>query len=244
MPIRRSRFSSRRRSTLRKRPFSSRRRTFRKTRPITRQSTAMIRGPNYSADSTMLKMKLVLIENIAFTSGVAIQRTYAGNSIARPCVVPTAGTVQPSGFDQWKLFYGFYRVMASKIRVSLTNESIVLGSALFSAFYPSTNSTTTTTQQTTIYQPRVKRMIANQGSTRVKTTYMPTATLLGMKSIQPKIDDDLAGVMTDDTTPQNTWYWNLFAQPQDMLSNVDAVLQVELTYYVRLYGRKLAISSA
>lgn len=207
-----------------------------------RQTCARMGRTYYIADSTMVKMNLFDRGFSTLTAGTVGGQTYSGNSIALP--IPTVTGTQPSAFDQFAAFYSRFRVFGSSIRVTLINQT-ANNVPITMIIYPSADPALSATQIGAVNQPRSKERSASifQAPPRIKH-YISTSTMLGLKNLQPKVDDDLAGVMTSVTgSPSQQWYWQVFIQASDITNNCSFVLQVQLNYYCKLFSRKFAVAS-
>ncbi len=161
------------------------------------------------------------------------QYTFRGNSVFDPDYTSTGH--QPRYFDQWSAFYQRYKVISSRIKVSVSNYSATSG--VICVVVPHTDILTLTTYYGAAEQPLMKRTEQIPVSTRLggRNTVLSKATtrqILGLSEAQLASEDYSAGVGAN---PLQLWYWNLgfFGAT----GNISVVIDVDLDYKVLFYDR-------
>jgi len=170
--------------------------------------------------------------------GVVGQYTFRGNSCFDPDY--TSGGHQPQYYDQFATLYTRYRVYGSRITVSAINEQV--GSALRVTIIPSSEITTFTSSTYSLEHPyaRPLKLLGVGGLMSAQASCaMATAKILGLRS-REILDQDYSALTS--ATPSSVWYWQIVAQDLSA-ENVQASMQVLITYDVEFYDRNLTSPS-
>lgn len=166
------------------------------------------------------------------------QYTFRGNSVFDPDY--TGGGHQPVYRDIFATVYSRYRVLGSKIIVSVANEQA--SSALQITVVPASTITAFTTSTYPIEHPHAKMMrLVGVGAilTGRLTHVITTKQLLGLMSNEIK-DQDYSALVG--AQPASEWYWQIVAQDLSV-QNVACSVQVVIVYDVEFYDRADVIPS-
>lgn len=191
------------------------------------------------ADS--VNVKLNYVQNIIINPGVAIgSYVFRGNSLYDPDY--TGGGHQPMYFDEYSAIYNKYRVLGCSIRIDANNASTA--SALYFICFPATDigvitSISQALEQGRAKSPKIIPLGQTYSSSRLKQ-YVSTRKVLGQSKVQV-MDDDNAAITT--ANPFQIWYWNLFWESTDSISNILSHCIVKLTYYCQFFDKKVASQS-
>lgn len=192
----------------------------------------ILRGPSVVPDQIMLKMKYRDLVNLNSPQGVYTYRNYRGNSIFDPDQQSIGK--QPLGRDQWDPFYQRYQVMASKCVVRFA-QSKVNGANLNCCLTPTDGVGVLLDIVTQMEQPYSKSKLLCYDATapKVLSSYMTTKKKFGYsKGITQ--NDQLSAL--NGNNPAEQWYWVVGVAGTGGQMSVD--LNIEITYYVRLFDRK------
>lgn len=217
-------------------PKRKQNKVYRKTTGKSKRSKFRIYKSAQCANQMMLAFKYV--DNLALspTGGTPVYYQFRGNSIYDPDYTGT-GT-QPIGFDQWCNFYDNYNVIASRIRVRAYNTTITSGTTVNAilAVFPSVKQSYSITTDGAVGQVHGKNQITTYNTQIANiSNYMSTHKLYG-KSRQSVLDDDGFSSAVS-TNPTKDWYWNIVANNPDESTSITLRVEVEITYYVKMFGR-------
>ena len=152
---------------------------------------------------------------------------------------------QPLGYDQWSNFYQKYEVLASAIKCN-----IIAGSGSGNAVR----------QEITLY-PSSQNTVVDLASAReqpfVKHRYMSGGQLNFLQQIKQYITikklearntasinfSGSTGQAGTGTNPTNLKYWHIRVNTLDVTENVNCYLDVQITYYVKLF-RKFSLTGS
>jgi len=140
---------------------------------------------------------------------------------------------QPTGWDQWSLFYGRYRVRASAITVHFIN---VAGPPAFSCILPNTAVNAYGIISESIEAPRSKLSKWMATQSRTQTTLKAYASTSEVDGVAPQVIeyDDTYSSQTA-SNPANRWYWHIITAAST--GNVAYSMLIKVTYYLELYER-------
>lgn len=201
-------------------------------------TTAVMRGPNGFPDRIRVKLTYYMQFNSTHAAGTAISYQYRGNSLFDPDFTSTGG--QPNGFDQWKAFYGKYRVSGSACRVI----SVVPGSTGMSGsdstgvtcvLVPTISSTITGPQDFAELAYSKMKSSTYYSPVRELKSYMSTAKIMGVNKKSVENEDDNAALIS--ANPVNVWFWTVMIIPINTAANYYWATSVKLTYYCEFFGR-------
>lgn len=223
----------------RKRVFKGRRRrphtNRRKIRKQAKPSQVIIRQPSGVPDRVFCKLVLRATGNFSQATGNLGYIQIAGNDLYDP--LAASGTAQPYFFDQWNNFYGFFRVLGSKINVvSQLNDptsgpaSVITGiTANGSTTAPSWATTDHSLIETQPYSTRTNIRAGARGvGYSVMSRYMSTAKIRGVKKSVVQNEDNYRG--TGSASPSNLWWWTVFNYDLGGAS-MSMVQDIKVTYY-------------
>lgn len=201
-------------------------------------TTAIMRGPNGFPDRIRVKLTYYMAFNSTHALGQAQIYQYRGNSVFDPDYSSTGG--QPNGFDQWKAFYGKYRVSGSSCRII----SVVPGSTAMSGtdavgvsvvLAPSNVTTITGPQDLAEIVYSKIRSSTYYTPVRELKSYMSTAKMLGVNKKSVEDEDNNSALIS--ANPANQWYWNVMIIPSNTGATYYWFTSVKLTYYTEFYSR-------
>lgn len=227
------------------RGISKRFRRTRRSRGHLRPSKITIRRP-IIADKAYVKLKYTSADDIGIevNSVIPVLWNFRANS-CYDCDYTNTGH-QPAGWDQWKVFWNEYRVVACKAKVRFLNNGnvpmncIIIASDQVSQDTPNTWSIITPELIRELNFTRVKLIGGSTtpwGCATMKH-YMTTARITGKPLNQ---QDDLNAPVNDN--PSHTWFYQIGIQrvaEDDQYVSVEAhaTVVVELKYYIEFSGRK------
>lgn len=165
------------------------------------------------------------------------EHVFRGNSIFDPDV--TSGTNgQPTGADQWAAFYARYYVAGSKIKIKAINKEASEVAQVM--LWPSIQSTWDYATQSPTEYPYTKSTIlaaAGSNNTAHMGHYMTTQKVYGRRGTE--YESNFIGNLaaTGGTNPTNDWYWILASTNPQGNNEIDMVVDVKLTYYVKMFNR-------
>lgn len=212
-----------------------------KNRPMTRYLGAVL------PDSVLVKMNAATQVEFTFIGGTPFIYSLKLNSIADP-FGDMATNNQPYSLDQWGTFYGYYRVMASKVEIWGTSDtaSVTMGWVVF----PSMESTVIATnyfQFTTV--PYAKQvMVGGITSTKIPklVNYIGCRKLMGDNS--PKYDLQWGAGFSSSSAadPTALMYWHLCIDPINVTlpASFTSSIILKITQYVKLTNRRNLSPSA
>lgn len=209
-----------------------------KRKRMSKPTTAVMRGPNGFPDRIRVKMAYYASFNASQSSGVAVLQQYRGNSVFDPDYTLTGH--QPTSFDQWKAFYGRYRVHGSAIRIIsvLPGNSAMSGTNTVGQICivaPSID--TGTLAETDIAEMAYSKSKASTYYTPIRElrSYMSSAKILGVS--KRSIEDEDDNTAPTNAAPLNSWFWNVLVVQPGLTTTVDYSVTVKLTYYTEMYSR-------
>lgn len=170
-------------------------------------------------------IKFIYEENLVLTSSATIaEYVYRINSLFDPNFTGVGG--QPPGFDQWKLLYGIYRVLACKIDLEFCGENgFVLGTMCVE------NSSASFADPTAMGALRYsKSALATNFVPARMSMLVRVSDIFGVNDETVLTDDHFAAVVSGN--PANVPYLHI---AQKTSGTGDIVLwRVRLTFYTRL----------
>jgi hypothetical protein len=188
-----------------------------------------------------VRCKLVYYERLVAnaTSGSLWQYQFVGNSCYDPNYTGTGG--QPDGFDQYALFYGRYRVLASKFSLMPANVGTGVANQAAVVYLEARPSSTTASAITNVFSNpyhtfQIVNFSSNMGQ-RPLTRYMTEARIFGDNKSRVHTDDVLTAATS--ASPVLQWFWNIGLQSVDQATTVTGVMYCKVTYYVEFYERRL-----
>lgn len=143
---------------------------------------------------------------------------------------------QPLGYDQWSQFYGRYRVIGAKYRVTITNVTDTpckVGILAVNGSYG-----TSSINQTAFEHPHmISKVVGSQDGADVRefVKYFANPRILGMSMAQYKGDDRYQSQFG--TNPLEQISAVVQARSMDPSSGVGLKCSVHITYFVELFDR-------
>lgn len=180
-------------------------------------------------------MRYVTYKEMSPPLGAIQLAQYRANSVYDPDYTGTGH--QPLGFDQVAAWYNHYRVLGSKIRVTVLNGSTVAANACTAVgVYLSDDTTVPTSWEHMAELGRgMQRLIttANSGRASVRTGFSVR------KFFGPNIDKGNTSAPVT-TNPAEEAYFNVYAQAIDSSTTLGVNLQikVEIEYTVDFFEPK------
>nr|WAE42284.1 MAG: capsid protein [Cressdnaviricota sp.] len=217
--------------SFKKKVYNNKRKTFKRRHHGMKPTRVIIRQP--SAIPDFLDVKLKYIETgFKTTSTGYYTAIYSGNGAQGPQITGGFGTGhKPMSWNNWISLYGYYMVKASSIKIqfipSSTTQVVV---------YPIVNSGTgPSTLGQALEFPRVKTCMCSgaNGPTSLRN-YMTTATMFGVKSLN---NDDQPYCALTSAAPAQQWFWIVGFEDPDLATTTILTCKVEITYYLRFFGR-------
>lgn len=163
---------------------------------------------------------------------------FAGNDIWDPYT--GVGNYSVSGWDEAKLIWGRYKVLASRITVTAGWKSATDDRPIDVVVFPSDYATAITTAEVALNSPRSVHMVldAGQNSKTIKS-YATSKAMFGVKDVD---DHDYSGdYLTDDTgnSPAKQWFWHVCFVNKDSTTWLVNNMAVVEYYTVSLSPRTL-----
>lgn len=209
-----------------------RRRAFRKRKP----SFTVVK-PLYIGDCAKVKLRFTDIGFGSNTTG-PVRQVYRGNSIWDPDVSLGGSTCM--GWQAWNQFYLRYRVLGSAIKVvTFTSNSAANRMNINWVAVPVSNTAqldATVQQSRTLPYAKVRNSQQGSGVSMIKN-YISTAKMKGIPWNTPKIEEVYSSNM--DGNPAQQWFWAITWGPMDGISIINVEFEVEITYYVEFYDRRV-----
>ena len=218
-------------------------RRFRKRGRTSRQHGIKIPRTVYIPDYTLVKLKYQTSFTLNQGTVHYNQHLFRGNSLKDPDF--TGGGHQPTGFDQWSVFYQKYCVTASKIRCAFFNQDAtnnagpvmvyVLPQKL-STFSP--NGRDVTAQRYVKYRTLQETDASGGQGPGTKgsiTSYMTTGAITGRSRKTVTTETDLSAHTNAD--PVQQWYWYCGVENlNNTILSTGMYCLVTITYYVKFYN--------
>lgn len=157
-------------------------------------------------DRTLVKLKYVVNYNTNTAAATFMYVVLRGNGPFDP--EQAAGGLQPTGYDQWSVFYARQRTHASSVSVKGTVGST--GSAAVVALTPSPIVGVSDTATTELARPYVHSKVVGQLNSNNGFSLfhrMTTQKIMGTSVTQ----DDLFS-STIGANPSQQWYWNFLIE--------------------------------
>lgn len=221
----------------RKRNYGSRGSNKRTKRP----RSVIVRGVNFIPDAYMCKLRYSTVVKMsgAFLSEVL----YRGNGPYDP--KHAAGGGQPYGWDQISPLYTNYVCRGSKVFIRLNALATTAGAgSCMATLNPQVETTGATDLNLLLETGKTRSRLLNistgRGAQGTISMYRSTRNVYGITKKQ-NADDDFSALVG--TYPVNQWYWRFGVASLDGTTNVNVDAVVEITYYVKFYGRKLQNAS-
>lgn len=211
-----------------RRKYGKRKRKTYKKRSYRKANFSMMRAP--AAPTLATKLRYYTPANIDPAAGVAVPRIFRANSLYDPDYL--TGGSQPRGFDELMVLYNHYTVVGSKITVTFANhdtaQPVIVG------IHVSTDPASTGPIRDFIEQGNVKYKVlsADTGAGNNVGTITEYASIkkeFGLKNIMD--NHNLRG--DAGANPNEELFFNIFAAPQDDISNPGTTrLSVLIEYLV------------
>lgn len=158
---------------------------------------------------------------------------FRGNSLFDPDFTSTGH--QPRYFDTYMQLYSKYKVLGSRIRISIINSHPSSIEAL--VLVPLTDVISALTYQDWVelsYSTRTPLNAVGGRNGHTIVNRMSTAKILGLRPSQVN-DEDYSG--TTGTNPVSIWYWNIGIFSTTPGAPISADLQIDIEYDTVLYDR-------
>lgn len=229
-----------RRKTNRSRSYPSkargRKNVSRRSYASNRATKTIIRQPSGVPDRLFVKLKYY--DNLTFVSvaPAITSQVYRANSLFDPDFTNVGH--QPYGFDQWSALYTNYLVRGSSIKVEVQCSVNAPGYPAIWNVLPTATTTTFSTQGLTEEQPynRIRTIGGmNQGGRNIIRHYMSTKKFIGSNGQFANGNPNYRAAIT--TNPADQWFWQINMTAADLITNINQVCTVQITYYVEFYGR-------
>lgn len=204
----------------------------RRRRKRQRNNQLIVRGPQITPDSLMVRMNYSANFALTSASGAFAQHVFRGNSIFDPDLTGAGG--QPLGHDQWQGLYKKYQVMASKIRVQMvTAPTPTAGAVMYIA--PLDQSTSLVGVLQGVEQPyAVSTVLSPFTSKTVQLdNYLSTKSKFGYK----KVSELNILAANFNTSPAEEFFWSVGMSAVDGAGDVTLHGLVQITYFVKLFDR-------
>lgn len=218
-------------------------RRYRKSKGSFKLTQSKIRS-SLVKDSTYLKFKwpVTFYFTVASNSDTGDARVVK-SSLYDP--EQRTGGNQPTGFDQWKLLYKYYKIKAMKMNFRFFNKS---NDNVFIAMVPESGTTAGVayTDIDSYNTPQLMGLpfvkwnsmtpIAGSKDTCKIKHYMTTKKIFGRP--ESELQGTLANIGSD---PVRMWFFHIIARRATSLSGVSAAIQVAaigyVTFYVKMNGK-------
>lgn len=195
-------------------------------------TTAITRSPSGFTDRFYTRLKYAEVFQVDLNIA-STQLVFRGNGAFDPEVA--VGGHSPLYWTAFAGIYNRYGCFGSKIQLDVLNKSGASGVTVIVA--PSTDDLITTTTSTLLEQPRAKIMriipVASRFSHRMKM-YASTRQQLGIP--KANLFDDIVTANTANT-PISQWFWNLFIEASDSVSELSLSITIQIVYYLCFYDR-------
>lgn len=161
-----------------------------------------------------------------------------GNAAYDPEVGTGGGS--PDYFTEWADHFDFYRINASKIKVTFVNGAQTHPNV---CILPAPSDLSFGSNVLTDIQEvrNAKSMIigSQNGSGAVKTMkhYATTAGVFGLKKMVVATDDPYQASTAGN--PGRQWYWNILLQDIAEASNLSVNMRVEVIYYINFFKNSI-----
>lgn len=189
-----------------------------------------------------LRIKFAQRSALVCTSGVRAVQIWSMNGLFDPDF--TGSGLQPEGFDEWMALYEQYRVIKSKITITLA----VLGTtAPTSAFRAILMPATTTVAETTMDDAAASiyaQEIVSMGVTNPTKKLSKCMSVATVRGVRPQsVMDEASYAGNSFGNPTYGAYWHLYVEPVDAFSTVTVYAFTEIEYYVDFFEREAAALS-
>lgn len=168
------------------------------------------------------------------TTSSDTQVLYRGNDIYNPQADnPIIAGSQPRGYDQIAQFYSQYRVLGSKIKVTMCN---IGATPMYCAITPTAATDTIANGHKTVLEGQnVKWLIVpNDGNNNMVVNKMFRKT----GSVLNKHAHNQANLINASPQTEDLWNWSILTGRQPAAGAVNADIWVQIIYYVQFSGRK------
>jgi len=174
-------------------------------------------------DEMCLKLKYSDFRSMTASTNQA-EYVYRGNSLFDCDFTGVGG--QPNGFDQWKLLYGVYRVMACKVKVQAVGGN---GFGVVTIAPSTTSSAFSSAEEVAGLRKAKTQVFTTQQRASVEATWH-TGEILGKEDIAVLSDPNDSAVIS--SNPSEQYFVHVAAETTGASDIV--YFWIELTYYVRL----------
>lgn len=241
MPLRRSRFSGRKKPRKAfvakgKRRFASKsKRKFGKKRSTA--SKAIIKQPSGIPDRLFVKLKWNVLYSFNSISGALVEAVIRGNSPFDPDTA--LSTTSAYFFSQWATFYTQYICHGSKITIIPYTQENAPTYNFTTCLVPAVSSTLfgASGQELMMEQPYRKMSVfgGNYLMSGMKSHYMSSRKIYGGNKIFEEGSQQFRSNVT--TNPINTWYWHIGVWSADRATSAGALMDINVEYYVEFFNR-------
>lgn len=195
-----------------------------------------------------LPMKIVLRELWSTGSANRSGFYFTGNNLTVPST-QFSGSLNPSGYDEYKALYENFLVMGSSIKVTVVNEDDTspLRVTVYPDAFPLAPFSTYTINPAEM--PNAKTVLLNYETAVQETTctlYHKASTRQILGYLENPLSDPIefsgafdAGTGDRYYNDNNAWYWNVAVEnPDTSYTSQGFILHVEITYDTYLWSRK------
>lgn len=198
-------------------------------------------------DTIFVKMRAMAIRTLV-SGGTGSVDEFTINSLNDSGMEVGATLDRPLGYDQWVPFYTHYEVRANKVKLRVTNNvqgtiTATLNSNVAIGIYPGEVGTIVSGEDAVYTQPYCKWITiapigsSNQGTLR---NYISVKKIVGRQidglNYTGRMDTSVGA--GDGTGPASEYSWFLFYFNLNGTTGINVSVVSEMTYYVRLWGRK------
>ncbi len=222
------------------RRYRKKNRAFKRKHPKNRNSTVSLFniGPTLIPDEMFVKMRFNTAKNMLNSDGSFELRSFALNSTFQ-CDRAISST-QPMGRDEWQNFYNDYQVLGSKCEVEVAHGA-TQNRAVRVALTPVAGAGSITGIAQQLEAPYTKDVyMAQNNDSRKIVNYMSVKKLLGYHNEIYDVEGTQANFASD-PSELALWEVSVANQPGDGITDID--YSITLTYYVRLFTRRILARS-
>lgn len=189
------------------------------------------------APALFTKMKYCAQISIT-TASVPIIHVFRGNGMFDPDF--TGAGHQPMGFDQYAMLYNKWIVYGSSIKLVGSSDSV--SANIYFGVCPQKTATFGGSLFEAQERNNSKYRVTTHERPQTLRAYQTSGGMLGINK-NALLNDwgDYGGKTTVD--PSQQWYWVIYAQDNNLVTNSTLRVNVELTYYVKLMEPKTLASS-
>lgn len=216
-----------------------------KKRKYTKKAVSIPRSPSRlhypGVCPDVMSVQLKYSRNGAFTGTGQASNVFRGNSCFDPDFTGIGS--QPRGFDQWKLFYRRYRVIASKCTARASTIAANNSTGLVITALNTNTVLTSPIDALESNHAKASKVTSSAGtSDMMVSNYKSTASVRGGPYDIVQYETDLSALTS--TNPLQQWYWHVTAYNADgSTGSIDTNVNVEIIFYVEFFDRETLTQS-